>query len=214
MTATIQDFVAERGITEVLHFTTNHGLLGIFARGALLSRDDLNADDLLESVRLLNCAQRKDPNWTGHVSMSISAVNQDFFSSSRGWKSPRDGVWWTVLSFSPRILSDPGVVFTTTNNTYDSTVKRGQGLEGLHALYGPAVPWGYYGHVARRRESTPTNLPTHVQAEVLYPGRVTLTDLQAVYVPEGDHIDNVKALMTSIPGAPQVPVAVHPEVFL
>ncbi len=61
MTGTIDEFIAARGITEVLHFTTNHGLLGIFARGALLSRDDLTVDELLESVRLLNCAQRKDP---------------------------------------------------------------------------------------------------------------------------------------------------------
>lgn len=211
---TIEQFVTDRGITEVLHFTTNHGLIGILAAGALLSRDELNAEDLLESVKLLNCSTRKDPEWTGHVNLSISAVNKDFLGYSQNWHPPRDGVWWAVLSFSPRILTDPGVVFTTTNNTYHATVQRGEGLDGLTALYGPAIPWGYYGYVARRGSSTPAHLPTHLQAEVLYPGRVGLADLQAIYVPEGDHIDDVRGMMTSIPGAPNVPVDVRPEVFL
>jgi hypothetical protein len=212
--STIEQFVADRGITEVLHFTTNHGLIGILAAGALLSRDELNAEDLLDSVKLLNCSTRKDPEWTGHVNLSISAVNKDFLGYSQNWHPPRDGVWWAVLSFSPRILTDPGVVFTTTNNTYHATVQRGEGLDGLTALFGPEIPWGYYGYVARRRPTAPTQLPTHLQAEVLYPGRVPLADLQAIYVPEGDHIDDVRGMMTSIPGAPAVPVDVRPEVFL
>lgn len=212
--STIDDFVADRNISEVLHFTTNHGLVGILAAGALLSRDELNAEDLLGSVKLLNCANRKDPAWTGHVNLSISAVNKDFLGSSKGWHKPQDGVWWTVLSFSPKILSDPEVVFTTTNNTYHDTVKRGKGLKGLSALYGSQVPWGYYNAIAYRTRSTPSSLPTHNQAEVLYPGRVSLKDLQAIYVPEDDHIDDVRGLMASIPGSPNLPVEVRPEVFL
>ncbi len=74
--------------------------------------------------------------------------------------------------------------------------------------------YGYYGSVARRYSSVPSERPTHAQAEVLYPGRVPLADLQAVYVPEDDHIDDVRGFITSITGAPNVPVAVRPEVFL
>lgn len=214
MTDTIEDFVAARGITEVLHFTTNNGLIGIFAQGALLSRDALSAEERLESVRLLNCTIRKDPEWTDHVSLSISAVNSDFLRSSLQWHPPSHELWWAVLSFSPRILSDPGVVFTTTNNTYDSVVKRGEGIDGLSKLYEPAVRHGYYGSVARRHPSTPGNQPTHIQAEVLYPRPVDLTDLQAIYVPEDDHIDDVKGLMASIRNSPRVPVKVRADVFL
>jgi len=210
----INEFVAERGITEVLHFTTNHGLVGILAAGAVLSRDDLNAEDLLEDVKLLNCATRKDPEWTGHVNMSISAVNKDFLDHSQGWHAPRENVWWAVMSFSPRVLADPGVVFATTNNTYHATVLRGEGVDGLAALYAQAVPWGYYNTVARRYDSTPPHLPTHLQAEVLYPGRVSLQDLQAIYVPEADHIDDVRGIMASIAGTPDVSVEVRNEVFL
>lgn len=213
MTNTIMEFVAARGIREVLHFTTNHGLIGVFASGALLSRDDLNANDLLGSVKLLNCAMRRDAGWTGYVSSSISAVNKDFLASSQGWHPPRDGVWWAVLSFLPSVLSDDGVVYATTNNVYP-VVQRAEGLDGLKALYAPRVPWGYYGSIAVRTPSTPLHRPTHVQAEVLYPGRLGLDRLQAIYVPRGEHVDDVRGLMTSIPQAPQVPVEACPEVFL
>ena len=210
---TILEFVATRQIAEVLHFTTNHGLIGAFASGALLSRDELDADDLLGSVKLLNCEMRRDTAWTGYVSLSISAVNNAFLSSSRGWHPPRDGVWWAVLSFTPTVLSDPGVVFATTNNVYP-VVQRAEGLGGLMALYAPQVPWGYYGSVAVRSSSTPPHRPTHVQAEVLYPGRLGLDRLQAIYVPQGENVDDVRGLMTSIPRAPQVRVEARPEVFL
>lgn len=214
MNGAVADFVAEREIREVLHFTTNHGLIGIFASGGVLSRDHLNAEDLLDSVRLLNCAVRRDSAWTGYVNLSISAVNKDFLIASTGWHPPRDGVWWSVLSFTPTILADEGVVFTTTNNVYHSVVRRAEGLPGLQAMYESAVPWGYYGAVAYRDGLTPSHLPTHVQAEVLYPGRVGSSNLQAIYVPTGEHVDDVRGLMTSIPGAPQVPVEVRAEVFL
>jgi hypothetical protein len=212
VSGSIMAFVAERGITEVLHFTTNHGLVGILASGALLSRDDLNAEDLLGSVRLLNCKIRRDPEWTGYVNMSISAVNNMMLSTSRGWH-PLGDIWWAVLSFGPEILDDEGVVFTTTNNVYDDVVKRSSGIDGLRAMYGERIPYGYYGSAVPRFKSTPPDRPTHVQAEVLYPGRVDLSRLRAIYVPMDQHLDEIEGLMTSIPGAPRVPVSVRPEVF-
>lgn len=214
MNDTIKAFVEARGITEVLHFTTNNGLVGVFAQGALLSRDALSVEERLESVRLLNCTIRKDPDWTDHVSLSITAVNSEFLRYSRKWHPTSEELWWAVLSFSPRILSDPGVVFTTTNNTYEAVVQRGEGHSGLSKLYEPTVPYGYFGSVAKRTPTTPENQPTHLQAEVLYPRPVDLVDLQSIYVPEDDHIDDVKGLMASIRNSPRVPVKVRPEVFL
>lgn len=214
MSQDIAEFVNQRGITEVLHFTTNHGLIGVVASGAVLSRDDLKAEALLSDVHLLNCTVRRDEDWTGYVNLSIAAVNKDFLVSSKGWHPPRDGVWWAVLSFSPDLLSDPGVVFATTNNVYHSVVRRAEGLAGLEALYADAVPWGYYGKVAYRSVTMPPDRPTHVQAEVLYPGRVPLQHLKAIYVPEEERLDDVAGLLTALTGAPNVPVAVRPEVFL
>lgn len=213
MSGAIEAYVAERGIREVLHFTTNHGLVGVFARGQLLSRVHLNADDLLDSVRLLNCEIRRDPKWTDYVNLSISTVNNEFLTSSRGWHPPRDGVWWAVLSFDSAILGDPGVIFTTTNNVYHQSVHRESGIDGLTAMYADVVPFGYYGSRARRTATTPANFPTHNQAEVLYPGSLDLSRLRAVYVPEGGHVDEIEGWRATIPNAPQVPIEVRPEVF-
>jgi hypothetical protein len=213
--STIQDIIQERGISEVLHFTTNNGIVGIFAAGALLSRDDLNEEDHLGNVRLLNCAIRRDSEWTRYVNLSISAVNSDLLGiSSNNWHQTREGLWWAVLSFSPDVLLDDGVVFTTTNNVYHSTVRRDTGPAGLEALFAQDVPWGYYGSVKRRSSSTPANQPTDLQAEVLYPGGLDLSRLQAIYVPHEDHIDDIEGFIAAIPNAPSVPVQVKPEVFL
>ncbi|HEU0127959.1 MAG TPA: hypothetical protein VFQ48_05060 [Pseudonocardiaceae bacterium] len=46
-------YTAGRGITEVLHFTTHRGLLGIFAKEAVLSRERLEADKYIEHIYLL-----------------------------------------------------------------------------------------------------------------------------------------------------------------
>lgn len=209
----INAFAEANEIREVLHFTTNHGLIGILAEGALLSRDRLKQTDLLEDVRLLNCQVRRDAGWTGYVNLSISAVNKDFLTASRGWHPPRDGVWWTVLSFRPEILSHDGVIFATTNNVYHDVVKRGGGAEGLKALFAPRVPYGYYRSVETRKSFTPRNQPTHIQAEVLYPQRLELEYLQGIYVPKDDHIDDVRGVMASICPETTIPVEVRPEVF-
>ena len=212
MAGDIMDFVAARGIQEVVHFTTHHGLLGVLAAGAVLSRRDLNDEQLLDSVRLLNCDVRRDPEWTGYINMSISVVNDWMFGRSRGWHA-RDNIWWAVLSFTPAVLADPGVYFTTTNNTYTDTVRRGTGLTGLADLYSDSIPYGYYNSVSRRRPWLPDDRPTNAQAEVLYPGRLMLDRLQAIYVPEEQHLDEIEGWVAALPKVSRVPVTCRPEVF-
>ncbi|WP_084460561.1 DarT ssDNA thymidine ADP-ribosyltransferase family protein [Nocardia kruczakiae] len=212
MNREIMDFVQARGITEVVHFTTNHGLLGVFASQAVLSRDQLNADQYLENIRKVNCASRKDPEWTDYVNMSISVANKRMLTTSQGWHGVED-VWWAVLSFSAEVLADEGVWFTTTNNTYATTVRRGQGLAGLQDLYSEPIPWGYYGAESWRR-GLPDHRPTNDQAEVLYPRSVPIGKLRAIYVPKEEHLEDIEGWVAAIPSVPHVPVMCRPEVFL
>lgn len=208
----ISELVAERGITEVVHFTTNHGLLGVLASGFLLSRNRLNADQLLDSVKLLNCDIRRDPDWTDYINLSISTVNNSMLGTSRGWHDTST-VWWAVLSFSPEILEHDGVFFTTTNNVYTPTVRRGAGIQGLQALFEQKVLWGYYDTAISRKPDHPTDRPTHNQAEVLYPARLPLDYLKAIYVPKEEHIDEIQAWLGTFTAVPRVPVLCRPEVF-
>lgn len=208
---TIPDIILEREIAEVLHFTTNHGLVGIFARGALCSRDDLNEDQHLDSIKLLNCDTRKDPNWTSYVNLSISVVNSQMLGTSQNWHD-QDDIWWAVLSFSPEIMDHDGVWFTTTNNVYADTVRRGQGAEGLADMFTEPIPWGYYGSKSWRSGKA-AYLATDSQAEVLYPGEISLDHLKAIYVPGEDHLDEIEGWVATFPDVPQVPVEHRPDVF-
>lgn len=209
---TIPEIVAQRGITEVLHFTTNFGLMGIAAKNAVLCRDLLDADDYLEHIYKPVWASRwKDSDWTSYVNMSLSRVSRRMLGTSRRNHADPD-LWWPVLSFGPSILNDPGVTFTTTNNSYSETVKRADGPDGLEAMFGPEIPWGHYGTTSRRWVDQPNSWTTNEQAEVLYPGQVSLTHLQAIYVEREDLVDEATSLTQLWATTANVPVIHKPEV--
>src|SRR5262249_11051810 len=113
----IRDVISRRRITEVLHFTTNNGLLGILATKAVKSRNRLPHDAQLEYLFLPNTDYRKDTDWVDYVNLSVSRVNDRFLDWSR--RRPRsEKLFWCILAFSPTILSHSGVHFATTNNIY------------------------------------------------------------------------------------------------
>lgn len=214
----VADVVARRAITEVLHFTTNHGVLGMFAVGAVLSRERLPKEKYLEHVYKPNAAVRKDPGWIDYVSTSISRVNAEFFGVSRRWHSSTD-TWWAIVALEASILSDEGVVFVTTNNIYPAR-QRGKGEEGLEALFAHEIA-GYYGRLQRRTPEMPDSWTTDVQAEVLYPGQVSTKYLQRIYVVNDDHADLVASQYDILVGRggakdarPGLPIDVRPELFI
>lgn len=209
----IAEYARQRGISEILHFTTNKGALGIFASGAVRPRSELGADKYLEHIYTPNCADRtKDIEWTGYVSLSISRVNNRMLSSSENWHST-DDVWWVVLALDVSLLADPGVHFVTTNNTYTDCLRRGTGVDGLRALFAPSVEWGWYGYRKTRYGGMPEAWPTDPQAEVLYPGQIPVSQLRAVYVREEEHADTVSSWFPFFPAVRRVPVEYKPEVF-
>ena len=107
----------ERGIRDVVHFTTTRGAVGVLAARAVKSRARLPEDEYLEHVYRPNAEIRKDRAWFDYVNLSISRINDWMFDASTRWHAD-DGNPWVVLSFAPCILGHPGVIFTTTNNIY------------------------------------------------------------------------------------------------
>lgn len=208
----MEAYVTGRSITEVLHFTTNKGLLGIFATGDVLCRDLLDSEQYIEEIYTPNCIDRlKDADWTGYVNLSISRVNDHMLGRSVRWHSTED-VWWAVLAFDVSMLANTGVYFTTTNNTYPC-VQRDTGVIGLRALFAESVEWGYYGSRKHRYSRMPDAWTTDPQAEVLYPERVPLRLLRAVYLREPEHVDHVAGWLPIFPDVPRVPIVPKPEVF-
>ena len=192
----LKTLIRDRGIDSALHFTTNRGLVGVLAVGALLSRRRLGKEDLLEHVLHVNAARRpeaaadfdKSKDWLDYVNLSISEVNSRFLEVSRRWHN-RSDVWWCILEFDGNILAHDGVYFTTTNNSYDLCM-RGAGAEGLQALFANRIVRKSNGWSVDRRGRR-QELPTCEQAEVLYPESVSIEYLRRVFVNDGDHYDAV-----------------------
>ncbi|WP_449467813.1 DarT ssDNA thymidine ADP-ribosyltransferase family protein [Stenotrophomonas humi] len=189
----VSDIARERGISEILHFTTNNGLVGVLAKGFLLSRRRLPEDDYLQYIMKCNSAIRpensayfdKSKDWLDYVNLSISEVNRRFFRVSNGWHEASD-VWWAIMSFDVEILDHDGVYFATTNNGYD-LCRRNLGCAGFDLLFAQKIArkLGWDAFRAAREEW----LPTCEQAEVLYPSGLSTDFLRKVYVGTEEQAD-------------------------
>jgi hypothetical protein len=197
-----------RGITEVLHFTTQKGVLGAIRKQALLSRVQVQDDPDLAFI-FTAVWPRRDPDWVDYVSLSLDQINRSLYAKAQH-NMPE--LWWAILSFTPAILDHDGVIFTTTNNVYDEVCQRAPGVTGFEAMFQPSVPWGYRGSVKRRWAGHSANRPTDEQAEVLYPKQIGLEHLQALYVPEDQHRRLVLA-WCEVMGQDELPVVVRPDLF-
>lgn len=212
----ISEVTKSRGITELLHFTTNRGLVGILASGALRSRRGLNSDDYLKNVLHKNAIVRpeeaqnfdKQEDWLDYVNLSISAINTSYMGFSQRWPHNQE-IWWAILSFSADLLDHEGVYFATTNNAYEHC-RRAVGEEGLEALFARSI---------RRKEawtawrgSRADHLPSCQQAEVLYPGSVSVDYLKHVYVQSDEDSDRVRGWLREL-GPTGVGVSVSTDVF-
>ena len=217
----LQEEIDRRGISEVVHFTTNRGLTGALAERFLLSRPLLKHSDFLRHVLKFNAKDRpeesiyfdKTKDWISFVNLSISEINRTFFGISQSWHQGDDD-WWCILAFEARIMTHEGVYFATTNNAYDQC-SRGSGASGFDALFAAQVARkssGRYGPWNVPRATRPNHLTTCEQAEVLYPEKLDLEHLARIYVMEGEHQDKVVGLLQDF-GYNSVEVVVSPEKF-
>lgn len=185
----VANVIKRREIAEVVHFTTHSGVLGILDTRSLLPNAELRQEKRLEHILTLNNEERKDKQWAGYNSMSITEPNRKFFSYSR-WRI-NEPQWWCVLAFDPSVMEDDGVIFCTGNNTWPRTLRR-TGPEGLEGMFAEKVP-GTYSSWVNRATSTPSNVPTSLEAEFLYPGRISLERLKRVYFEHSSHASEFTA---------------------
>lgn len=208
----ISKIIKDRDIQEILHFTTNSGLTGILHLGAVKTRKSLPKEEHLEYILKYNCAdRRKDVAWHDYVNLSITSVNLNLFGISKDkWHSEMEG-YWCILSFSSEILTHPNVIFTTTNNIYTG-VRRAKGKEGLESMFAEKVT-RWHGNVVERHSNTPSNQPTCNQAEVLYPGKLSLQYLERIYVKSFQDASAVESLFAVYPDMSEVECIERPELF-
>lgn len=206
----IEAIVTRRGVNEVLHFTSNRGLLGILVSESIQPRALLEADEYLSAIFTANAPVRRDPAWIGHVSLSISRINTSFFGYST-YTHADEGLWWCVLSIDPEVLGHDGVVFCTVNNIWPK-VERDYGANGLEALFADRVI-GSYDRVITRPNPANDAWPTCIQAEVLYPGKIPSTMIQRIYFDDAVHRAAGEAQIATVEHS-AIPCEVNPSVFV
>ena len=205
---TINDIIKTRKIEEVLHFTTNNALVGILRQGLCKSRKLLKEDESLTYILKLNTEKEFDREWKGYVNLSISRINTALFEYST---RVNHTFKWRILSFSPEILTHPGVHFTTTNNAYWQQLKRGEGPVSLEELFAQCV-MGKYGVEINRLPNMADSWTTDVQAEVLYPQSVSMQYLTRIYVRTPEEADSVSGKFATFE-LPTIPTEVAPDKF-
>lgn len=204
----MSDVVARRDIEEVLHFTTNAGLVGILGSGRVLSRKRLPKENYVEHVYRPNSKVRRDGPWLDYVNLSISRLNWEFFGHSRGWHADRE-IWWCALAFEPAVLASEGVLFATTNNIYSGCL-RAPGEAGLEALFAPSVV-RWRNNVVHRDPSLLDRWTTCHQAEVLAPVEVPTQGLRRLIVATDAHADIASSQAEILLG--DLPIDVDPSAF-
>ena len=177
----VSELAENKGITEVLHFTTNTGFLGMVSKGQVLPNSKLHKEDTLAFIFQQNSQTRKEknPKWLDYINLSISRLNHEFFDYSQYIHRNKD-MYWVILSFSPEILSHQGVYFTTTNNIYPSCL-RGQDTEGFEAMFKDPIEGKFQQNIFRGDSHLPS-WTTCEQAEVLYPDGLPFEYLNRIYV--------------------------------
>lgn len=202
---TPSEAATRRGVTQLLHYTTQKGVHGTIASAAILSRAQLDKDEYLEHIRK-GVWPRRDHRWIDHISLSVTSINELLFRQSR---ANHPMMWWAVFSVWPSILNDDNVWFTTTNNIFPA-VRRGQDLTGFGAMFADPVE-GRYGKM-HTRAGLPCSQPTDRAAEVLYPQRISTDRVQRVYVSEADHRHLVLAWCEAL-GHRDLDVEISPNIF-
>lgn len=182
---TISDIAQQKGVKELIHFTTNSGLLGILAKRGVLPSARLTEEDTLAFIFKQNSVSRREWNkkWLSYINLSVSKVNNSFFSYSQYIHKDSD-VYWIILSFSTEVLNQQGVFFTTTNNIFPSCT-RGEGEASFECMFASSIE-GKRQKIFSRTEQHHSSWTTCEEAEVLYPDFLTLDFLLKIYVPDID----------------------------
>lgn len=168
----INDFIKERKITSLYHFTKAENLHGILKNG-LLSRRTLNENGMAylynDEVRLEN---RSEANC-----LSISFPNYKMFYK---YRDQSRGHEWCVIEINPRVLYEKECLFCIENAASNSENMRSdeekKGIEGLKKLF--------YNEDYRRKINLNYNFTTNPQAEVLVLEDIGVEYIETIYFRE------------------------------
>jgi hypothetical protein len=170
MAKTVEEFIAERGIKSLFHFTRLDNLPSILERG-LLTKGTCHQAGIAPTI---NDAFRYDGS--GAVCATISFPNYKMFYRLR---CENPDVEWVVLELKRSLLWRKRCAFCSTNagdsSVFTIPIEHRQGLAPLQAMFGD------YGTIKREVLAIPNHYPTNPQAEVLLLDGAEVDNIMGVY---------------------------------
>ncbi len=199
----IRDFVNERGITRIVHFTPFPGLVGILSLGKVLSRRAMesfsytNPDSKFVSLFGYNDPERHDMK-LNCINMSIEHINADLFWAFKERDHCKEP--WCILEFDPGCLQTKGTRFSISNaaSRFVRDYGTGTGIDSLKTLFYkdihqatflpermlsafiPELKRRYQKLALERPDGFPDNWTTDEQAEVLIPNELSVEHLRGI----------------------------------
>lgn len=192
----IEDFLVERGVQHLVHFTSTFNLLGIFEQGYIYPREKL---DVLKAVDRHNEIKHfshmdndRADGYLHYVNTSVSHANFYVLDAYKRRKSDNFDDW-CILKLDPFIAAWPGVLFSVCNASSREAKQYGvrQGLEGLEQLFQKEV--STKKRVFKRVIGmTRDDIPTDLQAEVLVPNPIAKSKILSVSFESKESLENCR----------------------
>lgn len=223
---TISDFIRERGISRLVHFSPQRNLIGMFHLGGLWARSRLieyaaaNEDLDMMAYVTWNDSVRLD-NRQDCINLSIERINPFLFEVFKRKFEERfhDDEPWCIIEIDPSVMDTEGAVFTTANAASRYVRRNGTatGLAGLVALYSEKifVQKMYHTQVDQRYVGMPRAWTTSPQAEVMIPGVIPLDKITGVAFNSVEDMVQVKTMLEiQFPNAKMPRMRVDPTLFV
>lgn len=174
MATTIEEFVKERGIVSLYHFTRVENLPSILKKG-LQKRDHLEfCRDVLDDSFIFNDSHRFDN--TNAICTSISFPNYKMFYRLRCNDATAE---WVVIEIYAAVLWLKKCAFCVTNAADAAVtavpIDQRQSLDALKRLFDD------FGGKTRESLAIPNRYPTNPQAEVLVSPSIEHNLIRKVY---------------------------------
>lgn len=204
VTLPVGDFLAERGVTRLTHFTNSRNLPSILRAGAILSR---TAAEHTRLAPVITDPERLDGR-LDHVCCNIQYPNMFYFDRTRTRTWHVNYSDWVIFLLAPALAALPGTLFSPSNAAARNGAQLAAGTHSLARLYADTAGAQY-----RAPHHLPAS-PTDIQAEVLVEHAISLSDVLGIVSPSEETMrkEMIRLEITGIAPVP-FPWYVSEELF-
>lgn len=170
--------ITAAGIRRVTHFTNSRNLPRILGSGQIMSTGLMLSEKVTFEA---TDAQRYDRH-LDHICCNLEYPNMYYFDRAADRPNTVNYSDWVILFLDPLVAAQPGTLFAPGNAAKSSGATLAEGADALEKLYAPRVyEW------SRSTSHWPAS-PTDVQAEVLIPGPIRVSEVRGIVVPDGQSL--------------------------